>query len=557
MTVASTTNRNDYVGNGAVDTYSYSFRIFAETDLLVTIADTTGDETELILTTHYTVTGVGSSSGGNVALVNGSFDWLDSDGDLKTGYSLTIRRVRPLTQLTDIRNQGTFFPEDHEDAFDHLVFIAQQHQDELNRCLKAAETSAQEYTLPVASGGKLIGWNEAGDDLTNYAPNDGSVLAKASQAEAEAGTDNSAYMTPLRSNQGLLAQLLALATAVNFAKGSDLASATTTDIGAAHGNFVHITGTVTITGLGTVQAGTVRFVRFAGSLTLTHNATSLILPGGVSITTAANDTAIFVSEGSGNWRCICYSKASGAPVIQQAGGVLGTAKNLKVTRPSASTVTVTADELVLEDSSNNKVTARSVSVTADITASGANGLDTGTEAGNGANKTYHLWVIRKSSDGTTAALLVLEGASGAITAPVMPSGYDQKALVSAVRNDGSSNFISFTQTGRYVYYTAWQQLGTGTVSAWTALTMSGLVPSGISTLAIMQLSSTTNQGAYLTNDNTIGTGDTLKPNHMSISGNGVTGGVCFMPIITADTLYWGASSGAVYCAGYVINKLGA
>lgn len=107
--------------------------------------------------------------------------------------------------------------------------------------------------------------------------------------------------------------------ALNMAKGADIASATTTDIGAATGNFLHITGTTTITGLGTVQAGTIRVCRFAGALTLTHNGTSLILPGAANITTAANDVAVFVSEGSGNWRCLSYVRASGAPVL---GGVI-------------------------------------------------------------------------------------------------------------------------------------------------------------------------------------------------------------------------------------------
>lgn len=102
--------------------------------------------------------------------------------------------------------------------------------------------------------------------------------------------------------------------AINEAKGSDIASATTTDIGAATGNYADVTGTTTITGLGTVQAGTQRIVNFTGALTLTHNATSLILPGGANITTAAGDTAIFVSLGSGNWRCVAYQKASAAPV---------------------------------------------------------------------------------------------------------------------------------------------------------------------------------------------------------------------------------------------------
>lgn len=97
-------------------------------------------------------------------------------------------------------------------------------------------------------------------------------------------------------------------------QGTAIASATTTDIGAATGRYVHITGTTTITGLGTKTAGVVRALTFDGALTLTHNATSLILPGAANITTAAGDTAVFVSEGSGNWRCLAYQRAASAPL---------------------------------------------------------------------------------------------------------------------------------------------------------------------------------------------------------------------------------------------------
>jgi hypothetical protein len=110
--------------------------------------------------------------------------------------------------------------------------------------------------------------------------------------------------------------------ALNTAKGTDIASAGTTNIGAATGNFVHITGTTTITAFDTVQAGTERVLKFDGILTLTHNATSLILPTGANITTAAGDIAEFTSEGSGNWRCTNYMRASGAPL--GGGGISST-----------------------------------------------------------------------------------------------------------------------------------------------------------------------------------------------------------------------------------------
>jgi hypothetical protein len=108
---------------------------------------------------------------------------------------------------------------------------------------------------------------------------------------------------------------------IDTAQGSDIASASSVDIGAATGNYVKITGTTPITAFASATAGRWRWVEFTGALTLTHNATSLILPGGANITTAAGDTALFVSEGSGNWRCLAYQKSNGAPVLLADGSV--------------------------------------------------------------------------------------------------------------------------------------------------------------------------------------------------------------------------------------------
>lgn len=97
--------------------------------------------------------------------------------------------------------------------------------------------------------------------------------------------------------------------------GANIASASTTDIGAVDGRAHLITGTTAITSLGTVASGLEKVLVFQGALTFTHNATSLILPGGANITTAANDVAWVESLGSGNWRCLSYTKASGLPVV--------------------------------------------------------------------------------------------------------------------------------------------------------------------------------------------------------------------------------------------------
>jgi hypothetical protein len=103
-------------------------------------------------------------------------------------------------------------------------------------------------------------------------------------------------------------------------KGSDIASAATTDIGAVEGLMHDITGTATVTGFGTIRSGIWKVLKFEAAAILTHNATSLILPGAQNIVTADGDVGIFMSEGSGNWRCLHYMKAAGGVL----GPVLGT-----------------------------------------------------------------------------------------------------------------------------------------------------------------------------------------------------------------------------------------
>lgn len=107
-------------------------------------------------------------------------------------------------------------------------------------------------------------------------------------------------------------------------KGADIASASpTTDLGAVGGLAHDITGTTAITAFGTVAAGVWKIIKFEDVLTLTHNATSLILPGGANIATANGDIAIVISEGSGNWRCVSYFRAANSPTQDTSETVKG------------------------------------------------------------------------------------------------------------------------------------------------------------------------------------------------------------------------------------------
>lgn len=89
-----------------------------------------------------------------------------------------------------------------------------------------------------------------------------------------------------------------------------LASATTTDIGATSTVKVTISGSLTITSLGTVPHG-FRLLHFTGAARLAHNGTTLSVQGGADITAAPGDRAIATSDASGNWTVWNYSRVNG------------------------------------------------------------------------------------------------------------------------------------------------------------------------------------------------------------------------------------------------------
>lgn len=78
---------------------------------------------------------------------------------------------------------------------------------------------------------------------------------------------------------------------------------------------------------------------------------------------------------------------------------------------------------------------------------GGNGLDTGARA---ASTWYNVFLIRADETGTPDILF-----STSFSSPTMPSGYSYKRRIGAIRTDGSSNILAFTQTGdEFVWYTA-------------------------------------------------------------------------------------------------------
>ena len=180
-------------------------------------------------------------------------------------------------------------------------------------------------------------------------------VTAASVGEVRTGTATDRFVTP-----DSLAML--------WEKGADITSAGTITIPSGGGSYFQITGTTTITALSEASSKTGRLVRltFTGALTLTHNATSLILPTGANITTAAGDHATFILEDSGanNWRCIQYHRASGAALSLPVGSIRQVLQDVKsdtYTQNSTTFTDITGLAISITPSSTaNKVLVRAV-----------------------------------------------------------------------------------------------------------------------------------------------------------------------------------------------------
>ena len=138
MTISSTTVKNSYSGDGSTTTFNYTFKIFADSDLQVIIRSSTATETVKTITTHYTVTGAGSASGGTVVFTSGNIP--------ASGETVVLRRAVPQTQAIDYIANDPFPAESHEEGLDRATMTLQQVQEELDRSIKLSRTNTMTST---------------------------------------------------------------------------------------------------------------------------------------------------------------------------------------------------------------------------------------------------------------------------------------------------------------------------------------------------------------------------------------------------------------------------
>jgi hypothetical protein len=159
MTISSTTVRNSYSGDNSTTTFSYTFKIFADSDIQVIIRSANGTETTKTITTHYTVTGAGNSGGGSVIFTSGNIP--------TSTQTVVLRRNIPQTQAIDYIANDPFPAESHEEGLDRATMAIQQLQEEVTRSLKLSKTNTMtstEFTVGAsARANKILAFDTNGE----------------------------------------------------------------------------------------------------------------------------------------------------------------------------------------------------------------------------------------------------------------------------------------------------------------------------------------------------------------------------------------------------------
>jgi len=241
-----------------------------------------------------------------------------------------------------------------------------------------------------------------------------------------------------------------------------------------------------------------------------------------------------------------------APQMGQVTGVVGSARNLKMYVSVASTTaTLTADEIVVE-SALGGVRGCVSNVNQSINVAGVNGIgamDTGAAPTSGFVAIYEMF-----NPTTSAAGLIGVNATSIVAPNVYsnghaPAGYTQSALVAVVPTDSSGRIVPLYLTGRAVKFGAATALASNTApGSFTSLSLAGafIPPNAIGVYFNFQYLSTTANSIMTF----VVAGDSVNSIGVAIiGGTAVSPGQgnaqnAYVPIITAQTIYWRATNTA-------------
>ena len=160
MPVTTEEARNDYIGNGTVATYSFTFPVLGVDDFNVYRTDISGNLVTLARGADYTVALDSVTRIGSITLTAGA---------LVSGYKLAIVDDQPLTQLVTLTNSNKYPPATVERALDRIAMQLRTLKEGLRHCVKLPLTeniTATELPLLASRANRQLAFDIAGQPTT-------------------------------------------------------------------------------------------------------------------------------------------------------------------------------------------------------------------------------------------------------------------------------------------------------------------------------------------------------------------------------------------------------
>jgi hypothetical protein len=228
MTITSDPGPWSYTANGVTDEFAYENKIFADTDLVVTVADVAQ-----VLDTDYTVTGVGDADGGLVVF-----------GTPPASGTVRIRPVIPAERTADFVDNSRFPAANVNRDLDRAMRLYQQADAAVSRSLRVgpADDPVDAFDDAALRRGKTVMFEDSADAPPTLGTPTTTVVSAASEsaagivelattAETNAGADDARAVTPAklagRTATETRAGVVELATTAEAVTGTDTARAVT------------------------------------------------------------------------------------------------------------------------------------------------------------------------------------------------------------------------------------------------------------------------------------------------------------------------------------------
>lgn len=147
MTVPIGPNFATYIGDSVTTVFAYDFRIPTLDNVEVSIIQLSDGAQTILTPADYTITGVSIDN-----YAGGTVTYPLAGSPLASTHRIYIRRIAPLTQPTDLRNQGGYYPETVEFTFDWLEFQIQMLSELLARAALSPPGEEGITIVPGPSG---------------------------------------------------------------------------------------------------------------------------------------------------------------------------------------------------------------------------------------------------------------------------------------------------------------------------------------------------------------------------------------------------------------------